>query len=275
MYLFLVGFRILFRVDVFFFDLGDGWNFGRYPRKFLSPKKERVRVRVVSKRANSTGRQRYIHLHPPNVSLQSRVAVRVVRKPARIRDIRDENLFFLSPSFCLKVWFLPQKIRKNEARFYSEETKTKELFSLCLRNTRETVGFFFQTNTSFSLSLSLSLCVCVSFINAGSRNKSPPPAPPRSCSSTPPRRRPKSWASRSKTASRTPRRKSLSNLSFRTEDRLSTSRRTGPRISRLLTGDWRRTWRDRMLGARRLTARRAWTSRVVRRNNLKFVKICD
>ena len=27
--------------------------------------------------------------------------------------------FFLSPAFCLKVWFLPQKIRKNEARFYS------------------------------------------------------------------------------------------------------------------------------------------------------------
>jgi hypothetical protein len=67
----------------------------------------------------------------------------------------------------------------------------------------------------------------------------------------------------------------LSNRSFRTEDRLSTSRRTGPRISRLLTGDWRRTWRDRMLGARRLPASRAWTSRVVRRNNLKFVKICD
>ena len=136
------------------------------------------------------------------------------------------------------------------------------------------LDFFFKL-TPLSLSLSLCVCVCVSFINAGSRNKSPPPAPPRSCSSTPPRRRLKSWASRSKTASRTPRRKSLSNRSFRTEDRLSTSRRTGPRISRLLTGDWRRTWRDRMLGARRLPASRAWTSRVVRRNNLKFVKICD
>ena len=156
--------------------------------------------------------------------------------------------------------------------FTPEETKTKELLTLCLRNTRETVRFFFELTP---LSLSLCVCVCVSFINAGSRNKSPPPAPPRSCSSTPPRRRLKSWASRSKTASRTPRRKSLSNRSFRTEDRLSTSRRTGPRISRLLTGDWRRTWRDRMLGARRSPARRAWTSRVVRRNNLKFAKICD
>ena len=168
-----------------------------------------------------------------------------------------------------------QKIRKMKEIVLLRKRRKKELRTLCLRNTRETVGFFFQTNSSFSLSLSLSLCVCVSFINAGSRNKSPPPAPPRSCSSTPPRRRLKSWASRSKTASRTPRRKSLSNRSFRTEDRLSTSRRTGPRISRLLTGDWRRTWRDRMLGARRLRERRAWTSRVVRRNNLKFVKICD
>ena len=238
-------------------------------------RKERVRVRVVSKRAKTTGRQRYIHLHPPNVSLQSRVAVRVVRKPARIRDIRDENLFFLSPAFCLKVWFLPQKIRKNEARFYSWGDKGKRncLLSVCAIPER-LLDFFFKL-TPLSLSLSLCVCVCVSFINAGSRNKSPPPAPPRSCSSTPPRRRLKSWASRSKTASRTPRRKSLSNRSFRTEDRVSTSRRTGPRMSRLLTGDWRRTWRDRMLGARRLRERRAWTSRVVRRNNLKFVKICD
>ena len=248
------------------------WNFGRYPRKFRSPKKERVRVRVVSKRANSTHRQRYIHLHPPNVSLQSRVAVRVVRKPARIRDIRDENLFFLSPGFLPQTWFLPQKIRKMKEIVLLRKQRKKELrtlFSVCAIPER-LLDFFFKLTP-----LSLSLCVCVSFINAGSRNKSPPPAPPRSCSSTPPRRRLKSWASRSKTASRTPRRKSLSNRSFRTEDRLSTSRRTGPRISRLLTGDWRRTWRDRMLGARRLRERRAWTSRVVRRNNLKFVKICD
>ena len=245
-------------------------------------RKERVRARVVSKRAKTTGRQRYIHLHPPNVSLQSRVAVRVVRKPARIRDIiRDENLFFLSPAFCLKVSrFCPKRYAKIKERFYSRGNKGKRnlLFSLVQQQQykRDCSIFFFKlTPLSLSLSLSLSVCVCVSFINAGSRNKSPPPAPPRSCSSTPPRPTPKSWASRSKTASRTPRRKSLSNLSFRTEDRLSTSRRTGPRISRLLTGDWRRTWRDRMLGARRLPARRAWTSRVVRRNNLKFVKICD
>ena len=39
--------------------------------------------------------------------------------------------------------------------------RKKELRTLCLRNTRETVGFFFQTNTSFSLSLSLCVCVCV------------------------------------------------------------------------------------------------------------------
>ena len=249
------------------------WNFGRYPRKFRSPKKERVRVRVVSKRANSTHRQRYIHLHPPNVSLQSRVAVRVVRKPARIRDIRDENLFFLSPAFCSKSGFCPKRYAKMKRDFTPEETKENCLLSVCA--IPERLFNFFFTLTPLSLSLSLCVCVCVSFINAGSRNKSPPPAPPRSCSSTPPRRRLKSWASRSKTASRTPRRKSLSNRSFRTEDRLSTSRRTGPRISRLLTGDWRRTWRDRMLGARRLPERRAWTSRVVRRNNLKFVKICD
>ena len=102
------------------------WNFGRYPRKFLSPKKERVRVRVVSKRANSTYRQRYIHLHPPNVSLQSRVAVRVVRKPARIRDIRDENLFFLSPAFCLKVsGFCPKDTQKwSEILLLRKQRKT-------------------------------------------------------------------------------------------------------------------------------------------------------
>jgi len=72
---------------------------------FLSPRKKRERVRVVSKRARTTGGQRYIYLHPPNVSLQSRVAVRVVRKRARIRDIgADEFVFFyLKESFCLKV----------------------------------------------------------------------------------------------------------------------------------------------------------------------------
>ena len=186
--------------------------------------------------------------------------------------------FFYLLLFASKSRFCPKRYAKIKERFYSRgnEGKRNLLFSLVQQQQykRDCSIFFFKL-TPLSLSLSLSVCVCVSFINAGSRNKSPPPAPPRSCSSTPPRPTPKSWASRSKTASRTPRRKSLSNLSFRTEDRLSTSRRTGPRISRLLTGDWRRTWRDRMLGARRLPARRAWTSRVVRRNNLKFVKICD
>ena len=139
--------------------LGDGWNFGRYPRKFLSPKKERVRVRVVSKRANSTHRQRYIHLHPPNVSLQSRVAVRVVRKPARIRDIRDENLFFLSPAFCLKVWFLPKRYAKMKRDFTPEETKENCLRSVCA--IPERLFNFFFTLTPLSLSLSLCVCVCV------------------------------------------------------------------------------------------------------------------
>ena len=45
-------------------------------------------------------------------------------------------------------------------------------------------------------------------------NKSPPLVKARSCSSTPPRRTLKSWVSRCKTASRMPRRKSLSNRSF-------------------------------------------------------------
>jgi len=109
------------------------------------------------------------------------------------------------------------------------------------------------------------------------RNKLPPLVPPRSCSSTPPRRTPKSWVSRSKTASRTPRRKSLSNRSFRTADRLSTSRRTVARTSRLLTVDWRRTLRDRTLGARRLRVNRASTSRVVRRNksNIEALRLND
>ena len=109
------------------------------------------------------------------------------------------------------------------------------------------------------------------------RNKLPPLVPPRSCSSTPPRRTPKSWVSRSKTASRTPRRKSLSNRSFRTADRLSTSRRTVARTSRLLTVDWRRTLRDRTLGARRLRVNRALTSRVVRRNksNIEALRLND
>jgi hypothetical protein len=55
------------------------------------------------------------------------------------------------------------KDTQNEGDCTPEETKEKgTAYSLlCLRNTRETVGFFFQTNTSFSLSLSLSLCVCV------------------------------------------------------------------------------------------------------------------
>jgi len=171
-YLFLVGFRIIFRLDVFFSDLGDGWNFGRYPRKFLSPKKERVRVRVVSKRTNSTGRQRYIHLHPPNVSLQSRVAVRVVRKPARIREHSQMRIcFFLSPAFCLKVWFLPQKIRKMKEILLLRRKGKRNCLLLLNNNTRETVGFFFQTNTSFSLSLSLSVCVCHSSMQEAATNR--------------------------------------------------------------------------------------------------------
>ena len=118
------------------------WNFGRYPRKFRSPKKERVRVRVVSKRANSTHRQRYIHLHPPNVSLQSRVAVRVVRKPARIRDIRDENLFFLSPLCASKSIFCP-KDTQNEGDCTPEETKEKgTAYSLFAQYQRDCWIFF-------------------------------------------------------------------------------------------------------------------------------------
>ena len=91
------------------------------------------------------------------------------------------------------------------------------------------------------------------------RNKSPPLVPPRSCSSTPPRRTLKSWVSRCKTASRMPRRKSLSNRSFRTADRLSTSRRTAPGTLRRKKVESRRTWRDRTLGARRLPVNRAST----------------
>ena len=145
MYLFLVGFRIIFRLDVFFSDLGDGWNFGRYPRKFLSPKKERVRVRVVSKRTNSTGRQRYIHLHPPNVSLQSRVAVRVVRKPARIREHSQMRIcFFLSPAFCLKVWFLPQKIRKMKEILLLRRQRKKELLTLVKQQYQRDCWIFFS-----------------------------------------------------------------------------------------------------------------------------------
>ena len=165
MYLFLVGFRIIFRLDVFFSDLGDGWNFGRYPRKFLSPKKERVRVRVVSKRTNSTGRQRYIHLHPPNVSLQSRVAVRVVRKPARIREHSQMRIcFFLSPAFCLKVWFLPQKIRKMKEILLLRRQRKKELLTLVKQQYQRDSRIFFSNKHPF-LSLSLSLCVCVCVIH--------------------------------------------------------------------------------------------------------------
>ena len=105
-------------------------------------RKERVRVRVVSKRANSTHRQRYIHLHPPNVSLQSRVAVRVVRKPARIRDIRDENLFFLSPLFASKSIFCP-KDTQNEGDCTPEETKEKgTAYSLFAQYQRDCWIFF-------------------------------------------------------------------------------------------------------------------------------------
>ncbi len=63
--------------------------------------------------------------------------------------------------------FLPQslvsaqKIRKMKEIVLLRKQRKKELRTLCLRNTRETVGFFFQTNTSFSLSLSLCVCVCV------------------------------------------------------------------------------------------------------------------
>ena len=277
-HLFLVGFRIIFRVDVFFSDVGDGWNFGRYPRKnLLFEKRESKSTSCLKTSENNRQTKIYTSTSTERISSKSRCRSRRPQTCANSRHSRWEFVFFISLAFCLKLGFCPKKIRKIEEIVLLRKRRKKELlFSLVQQQQykRDCSIFFFKL-TPLSLSLSLSLCVCVSFINAGSRNKSPPPAPPRSCSSTPPRRRLKSWASRSKTASRTPRRKSLSNRSFRTEDRLSTSRRTGPRMSRLLTGDWRRTWRDRMLGARRLRERRAWTSRVVRRNNLKFVKICD
>jgi hypothetical protein len=132
----------------------------------------------------------------------------------------------------------------------------------------------------FSLSLFLLFIKVLTHLICSSltgRNKLPPLVPPRSCSSTPPRRTPKSWVSRSKTASRTPRLKSLFNRSFRTADRLSTSRRTVARTSRLLTVDWRRTLRDRTLGARRLRVNRASTSRLVGQNksNIEALRLND
>ena len=135
-------------------------------------RKERVRARVVSKRAKTTGRQRYIHLHPPNVSLQSRVAVRVVRKPARIRDIiREENLFFFISCFLLQsLVSAPKDTQKLRRDFTPEETKRKKelLFSLVQQQQykRDCSIFFFKlTPLSLSLSLSLSLCVCVCVIH--------------------------------------------------------------------------------------------------------------
>ena len=114
---------------------------------FLSPRKKRERVRVVLKRARTTGGQRYIYLYPPNVSLQSRVAVRVVRKRARIRDIgADEFVFFyLKESFCLKVHVLgakdTQKLREILLPFGN---KRKRNCSLCVRfnASEKTVRFF-------------------------------------------------------------------------------------------------------------------------------------
>jgi hypothetical protein len=146
-YLFLVGFRIIFRFDVFFSVIWMMDGISVVTRaKICFLRKERVRVRVVSKRANSTGRQRYIHLHPPNVSLQSRVAVRVVRKPARIRDIKEMRIcFFLSPAFCLKLWFLPQKIRKiKEILLLLRKQKTKELLTLVQQQYQRDSWIFFS-----------------------------------------------------------------------------------------------------------------------------------
>lgn len=147
MYLFLVGFRIIFRFDVFFSVIWMMDGISVVTRaKICFLRKERVRVRVVSKRANSTHRQRYIHLHPPNLCLQSRVAVRVVRKPARIRDIKEMRIcFFLSPAFCLKLWFLPQKIRKiKEILLLLRKQKTKELLTLVQQQYQRDSWIFFS-----------------------------------------------------------------------------------------------------------------------------------
>ena len=107
-------------------------------------RKERVRVRVVSKRAKTTRRQRYIHLHPPNVSLQSRVAVRVVRKPARIRDIRDENLFFFISCFLPQSLVSAPKDTQNEGDFTPEEKRKKELLTLVKQQYQRDCWIFFS-----------------------------------------------------------------------------------------------------------------------------------
>ena len=132
--------------------------------------------------------------------------------------------------------------KEKELRFFKKKKKKKKLTIVCCRRCAilHVLFLLFPTTTT-------------------GRNKSPPLVPPRSCSSTPPRRTLKSWVSRCKTASRMPRRKSLSNRSFRTADRLSTSRRTAPGTLRRKKVESRRTWRDRTLGARRLPVNRAST----------------
>ena len=136
--------------ECLFLRCGRWMEFRSLPaQKICFLRKERVRARVVSKRAKTTGRQRYIHLHPPNVSLQSRVAVRVVRKPARIRDIiRDENLFFFISCFLPQsLVSAPKDTQKLRRDFTPEETKEKGTCCFLLfnnNNTRETVRFFFS-----------------------------------------------------------------------------------------------------------------------------------
>ena len=68
--------------------------------------------------------------------------------------------FFYLRLFASKSGFCPKRYAKMKRDFTPEETKTKELLTLCLRNTRETVRFFFEL-TPLSLSLSLCVCVCV------------------------------------------------------------------------------------------------------------------
>ena len=120
------------------------------------------------------------------------------------------------------------------------------------------------------------MCVCVSFINAGSRNKSPPPAPPRSCSSTPPRPTPNHGPHAPK---RRPERRGVQKFvqPFVPDGRpVVYVEKDGSADITTFDGRLAANVARSNVGCKTdASARRAWTSRVVRRNNLKFVKICD
>ena len=145
MYLVLVGFRIIFRLDVFFSDLGDGWNFGRYPRKnLLFEKRESKSTSRLKTSENNTQTKIYTSTSTERISSKSRCRSRRPQTCANSRALADENLFFFISCFLPQSLVSAPKDTQNEGDFTPEEKRKKELLTLVKQQYQRDCWIFFS-----------------------------------------------------------------------------------------------------------------------------------